>query len=96
MKEIYSESSELVLPTVIGFSEADIPSSYDVALTEKKVGVRFKVKFMEGHKALSEPLERAIITNKVAGILIQENSLVLVGKFLLLSVKLRSFQRLYF
>ncbi|XP_012563175.2 uncharacterized protein LOC100201986 isoform X1 [Hydra vulgaris] len=79
VKEIYSKSSEFVSPNVIGFSEADIPSSYDLALTEKKVGVRFKIKFMAGHKALSEPLEHAVLANNLTGILVQENSLVLVA-----------------
>ena len=64
---------------MLGFNEVTIPTG--VATGEMKVGVRIKVSFLPGHKAIANPLERAVATKSVAGILIHPASLILVGTF---------------
>ena len=68
-----------MVPIILGFSETDIPANSAVESNEKKVAVRFKVSFLPNHQATSKPLEEAVASKSVAGILIYQNSLVIAG-----------------
>lgn len=84
IKNVYAQVNDEVTPTIVGFSETNIPASSVSVTTEKKVAVRFKVTFLSSEKASSKPLEDAVLTKSVAGILIYQNSLVIAGEFIFL------------
>lgn len=79
IKNVYAQVNDEVTPTIVGFSETNIPASSVSVTTEKKVAVRFKVTFLSSEKASSKPLEDAVLTKSVAGILIYQNSLVIAA-----------------
>ncbi|XP_057314762.1 uncharacterized protein LOC130655955 [Hydractinia symbiolongicarpus] len=79
IKNVYAQVNDEVTPTILGFSETNIPASSVSVTTEKKVAVRFKVTFLSSEKASSKPLEDAVSAKSVAGILIYQNSLVIAA-----------------